>query len=76
MVRMVVGVGVVLVGCNLKERTYLKRYRVMSVEGQQFNSDDEVKGRREDMIWILNMASSAWGSKALRAISRLSRCCM
>jgi hypothetical protein len=32
---------------NLKDRTYLKRYTVMSVEGQKFNNDDEVKGRRE-----------------------------
>ena len=36
----------------MKDRTYLKRYTVMSVEGQKFNSDDEVKGRREDDLDI------------------------
>jgi hypothetical protein len=32
----------------MKDRTYLKRYTVMSDEGKAINSDDEVKGRRED----------------------------
>jgi hypothetical protein len=32
----------------MKDRTYLERYTVMSDEGIAIDSDDEVKGRREN----------------------------
>jgi hypothetical protein len=31
----------------MKDRTYLKRYKVTSDDSRAINSDDEVKGRRE-----------------------------